>query len=171
MHASYLFRILVPSYMNQSRFKLVLLAMWTGASSVFADLELVRVWPGYRDAASFTSASEYFQGPAAKAELTVRRTSPEHRAGYYWLVRTKTDTTVAGAKIRLEVTRQGDTEPQLHEFDLDLNRGNHAVPIGLTGLDWPDPAEVPIAWRLTVLSDDGSSLASQSSFLWQDPNR
>lgn len=161
----------VPSYMNQRRFNLVLLALWAGVSSTFANLELVRVWPGYRDAASFTSASEYFRGPAAQSELTAQRTAPDQRAGYYWLVRTKSNASHAGTKIRLEVTRQGSTEPQLHEFTFDIARGNHAAPFGLTGPDWPDPTEVPIAWRLTVISSDGSFLASQSSFLWQDPNR
>jgi hypothetical protein len=160
-----------PSYMNQRYFKLVLLVLWTGGSSAFANIELVRVWPGYRDAASFTSASEYFQGPAAKSELTAQRTTPDQRAGYYWLVRTKSDSSLAGTAIRLEVTRQGSTKPRLYEFKFDIARGNHAVPFGLTGPDWPDPAEVPIAWRLTIISPDGSSLASQSSFLWQDPVR
>ena len=160
-----------PSYMNQRSFQLILLALWAGVSSAFANLELVRVWPGYRDAASFTSASEYFQGPAAKSELTAQRTAPDQRAGYYWLVRTKSDSSLAGTIIRLEVTRQGSTEPQLHEFKFDIARGNHAVPLGLTGPNWPDPTEVPIAWRLTIISADGSALAAQSSFLWQDPNR
>ena len=46
--------------MNLLRLITLVLALGLGASSAFAELELVRIWPGYRDAASFTSASEYF---------------------------------------------------------------------------------------------------------------
>lgn len=156
--------------MKLPRILMVLLALCSGAITAAVEIELVRVWPAYRDAASFTSASEYFQGPAAKSELAAQRTSAEDREGYYWLVRTKTDAALTGVTVHLEVTRRGSTKPQLHEFTLNVARGNHAVPFGLTGPDWPDPTEIPVAWRLTLISSDGSALASKTSFLWQDPN-
>ncbi|GAB5562056.1 MAG: hypothetical protein SynsKO_37030 [Synoicihabitans sp.] len=137
-------------------------------SPLIADLELVRVWPGYREAASFTAATEYFGGPAAKSNQAARRTQPQERAGYYWLVRTKSDTGYGAASALLEVTRAGSTQPISYEFSWDIPAGNHAVPLGITGADWANSDEVPIAWRLTIFSSQGTQLASSQSFLWQN---
>lgn len=158
--------------MNIPRLITVILALGIGlTATAAADIELVRVWPGYRDAASFTSASEYFDGPAAKSHLIAQRSQPNHRAGYYWLVRTKSSTSISQAKVRLEVTRRGTTQAESYEFAVDIARGSHAVPIGLTGSDWASPEDVPVAWRLTIQTPEGAPLATQSSFLWQDTNR
>lgn len=153
--------------MNLPRLITLVLTLGLGVSTAFAELELVRVWPGYRDAASFTSASEYFQGAAAKSNQLAKRSQPEARDGYYWLIRSKTPVAISAAKIRLEVTRTGSTEPSVYEFDADLASGSHAIPVGLTGSDWVDATEVPVAWRLTIFSREGSTLATKSSFLWQ----
>ncbi len=133
-----------------------------------AELDIVRVWPGYREATSFTSASEYFGGPAAKSDRLARRTQPAERAGYYWLVRTKSDSARNAATARLEVTREGSTEPNTYELSWDIRAGKNAVSFGVTGTDWADPSEVPIAWRITLFSSDGTQLASSTSFLWKD---
>lgn len=157
--------------MNFARLILIVAALSAGITTASAAVELVRVWPGYRDAASFTAAREYFGGPAAAENQVAQRTQPTERAGYYWLVRTKTPTPVVGATLRLEVTRAESTTPTIHEFTVDLAAGSHALPVGLTGTDWSDSGEVPVAWRLTLISSRGSTLVEATSFLWQNPSR
>ena len=135
-----------------------------------AKVEFVRIWPGYRSAESLTSITEYFGGAGAKIHQSALRSTPADRRGYYWLARAKSDETLTGALFRLEVVRAGAIAPQVHEFTTTLKAGSHAVPIGITGPDWDDPDEVPVAWRITLISAQGESLAVSTSYLWQNAN-
>ncbi len=132
-------------------------------------VQLVRVWPGYRDAASFTRLGEYFGAAPDAANQSALRSQPAARDGYYWLVRTQTPRAHPGATLSLKVMRAGAAAPELHRFTLDVPAGSHALQAGLTGRDWPDPAERPVAWQLTLTAADGSALAATQSFLWADP--
>ena len=133
------------------------------------DVKLQRVWPSYRDAASFTRLSEYFGGSPDTINRDALRTDPSARAGYYWLIRTVSATDLAGCSFKLELQRDGQTDPTVHSFPYALAAGSHAVNIGLTGADWPDSAERPLAWQLTLLASNGTPLVSEQSFLWQQP--
>jgi len=139
--------------------------------SLIADVELPRVWPAYRSAESFTAIGEYFGRPGSAINQAALRTQPDAREGYYWLTRTKSDLPHPGSNVRLEVTRQGSTEPIPYDFAWDVPAGRNAVFVGLTGNDWTDSTEAPVAWRLTVIAADGTILASTHSFLWdQNPS-
>ncbi len=131
-----------------------------------AQIELQRVWPGYRTAESFTTLAEYFGGPVSATNQATLRTQPLSRDGYYWLTRTNSHTAYPASTIRLEITRQGATEPSVYSFDWDVPKGSHAVFVGLTGTDWADPTAVPVAWRLSFLAPSGKLLTSTHSFLW-----
>ncbi len=147
----------------------LLLAFSLCSIPLVADVEFQRIWPTYRTAESFTTITEYFGAPPRGANQMALRTQPDTRDGFYWLARIKANRAYAGAFIRLEVTRQGNTEPRLHEFDWDVPSGSKAVFVGLTGNDWSDSVEAPIAWRLTVIAADGTILATDRSFLWNHP--
>ena len=135
-----------------------------------ADVDLVRIWPGYRDAESFTSVAEYFGGADSKSNRIALRTNPAQRDGFYWLIRVKSDETITDGLIRLEVVRTGAIEPIVHEFPATVRAGSRAVSLGLTGADWSDSTEAPVAWRITLLSAEGEVLMTSSSFLWRpDP--
>lgn len=131
-----------------------------------AQVEWVRVWPGYRTAESFTTLAEYFGGKPSSANRTALRSQPDDRAGYYWLARIKTDRDHPDSVVRLEVTRRGSMDPAVYAFDWQVPSGNHPILVGLTGRDWTDPAEVPLAWRITLIDADGTLLTSTHSFLW-----
>ena len=133
------------------------------------DVELQRVWPSYRDAASFTRLSEYFGGSPDAANRDALRTHPEARAGYYWLIRTVSATDLAGCSFQLRLQRDGQPDSTVHTFPYNLTAGSHAVNLGLTGADWPDSAERPLAWQLSLIAPNGTPLVSEQSFLWQQP--
>jgi hypothetical protein len=70
-----------------------------------ADVEFVRIWPAWRTAESFDRISEYFDGQENTGRHTVLRSQPDTRAGYYFLVRTKTTLNAADAKFVLQIIK------------------------------------------------------------------
>ncbi len=133
-------------------------------------VEIVRVMPGWRDADSFRRISEYFTGKENTGGITVLRSQPDHRAGYYWLVRVKNPgASLPGARFELEVVTPDSPQPKTFKFATDLRAGSALYDLGLTGTDWTTPKARPAAWRLQVLSGDGHVLADEKSFLWAPP--
>ncbi len=152
------------SFFAVLRFLVLMPSAWAAADSV----ELVRVWPGYRDAASFTRLGEYFGASPDVINQQALRSQPDARGGYYWLIRTDAAQAEADATLTLTVIRPGATAPETHTFTLDLPAGSHALNAGLTGRDWIDPEAQPVAWQLTLTAANGTPLASAQSFLWTD---
>jgi len=127
---------------------------------------IVRVWTSYRTADSFKRLSEYLDGTEDNGNETVFRSQPNQRDGYYFLVRTKSDAVVAGAKLTLEVNLPGTPEARTFVFSVDVPATQRVFHLGVTGADWPNVKIRPAAWRITVRGSDGSVLASAHSFLW-----
>src|SRR4051812_7544556 len=70
-----------------------------------AEVEIVRVWPGWHNADYFERIGEYFGRGENTGRETVLRTQAADRAGYYFLVRVKNTTALAGAKLAVSVVR------------------------------------------------------------------
>lgn len=138
------------------------------ALSASTEIRIVRVWPEYRAAESFTRIVEFFGGKESAPE-TIIRTQTEARAGYYFLTRFDSAAEAAGAIIALEYIVPGDDRARLHFLPVDLPRGSHAFLVGVTGSDWPAAEISPTAWRLRVLDASGAELAREQSFLWSLP--
>lgn len=147
-------------------FTALLLCILGPLLSAASGVELIRVWPGYRDAASFTRLGEYFGAGPDALNRAALRTQPDARQGYYWLIRTDAADAQPGVTLTLQVMRAGATAPERHTFAIDLPAGQHVLQAGLTGSDWPDAAERPVAWHLEISSSDGTPLATDQSFLW-----
>lgn len=133
--------------------------------------EIVRVWPAYRDDASFRRISEYLNGQENTGAEIVLRTQDEPRDGYYFVTRVKTDAAAAGANLVLEVVLPGDPAVHTYTFAADLPAGEKVVNLGLTGSDWPGKKIRPAAWRLTARAADGAVLAEKASFLWSSSGK
>jgi hypothetical protein len=140
----------------------------TLASATEAEVKIVRIWPEYREADSFTRIAEYFGGKEKSRELLVR-SQPDSREGYYFLSRFETPVPRPGSIITLEYILPGEELARLQFFTVDLPAGSRAVLAGLTGTDWPKAKTEPTAWRLRLLAADGTELARQQSFLWSLP--
>ena len=146
----------------------VLLSPPTAARA--ADVEFVRVWPGWRDAESFERIGEYFGRSASQGGEVVLRTHAGARAGYYFLVRVKNTLAVAAATFELRVIRPDALEPTTFTFSTALPAKETVFQLGLTGSDWPEGKKThPVAWKLALLGGDGRVLAEQKSFLWEKP--
>jgi len=138
-----------------------------------ADIEFVRVWPGWREAESFERIAEYFgRGERTSGRETVLRTQPERRAGYYFLVRIKSATAVPGATLQLSVIRPDAPDPKVYRFPTTtaLPTKEAVYQLGLTGSDWPEGEKAnPVAWKIAILNQEGRVLAEHKSFLWEKP--
>lgn len=135
-----------------------------------AEVEFVRVWPGWRSAESFESISEYFTGQENHGRRVVLRTHPDARAGFYYLVRVaNTGVPQQQARFVLHVISPDSPDPKTHTFTVDLEPRASVYQIGLTGPAWPAPEIHPVAWKLELLASDGRVLASAQSFLWEKP--
>lgn len=135
-----------------------------------AEVEFVRIWPGWRDADAFERMGEYFgRGEDRRGEV-ILRTDPQNRAGYYFLVRVKSAVAVESARFELHIIRPDVPEPRSFTFPAALPARQAVFQLGLTGADWPGgKASTPVAWRLALLAADGRVLAEQKSFLWEKP--
>lgn len=137
-----------------------------------AEVEFIRVWPGWREADSFERISEYFGRGENPGREIILRTDPAQRGGYYFLVRVKTATAVGDARFKLEVIRPDAPEPKTFEFPARVPAKENVFQLGLTGSDWPGGKEAsPLAWKLTLIAADGRTLAEHKSFLWEKPKR
>jgi hypothetical protein len=130
------------------------------------EVEFVRIWPAWRTAESFDRISEYFDGQENTGRHTVLRSQPDTRAGYYFLVRTKTTLNAADAKFVLQIIKPDAPQAKTYTFPVVLIGREVVFNLGLTGTDWPDRKTHAVAWRLALVSGKGEELASRESFLW-----
>ncbi len=132
-------------------------------------VEIVRVWPSYREADSFRRIGEYLGGRENAGRDTVLRSQSEARAGYYFLTRVATDAATPVSSLVVEVVLPGNPEVRTFAFPVTLGAGEGVFHLGLTGSDWPGPDTRPAAWRLTARAADGATVAELASFLWSTP--
>jgi len=145
---------------------IILVSLFT-LSAVAANMEIVRVWPGYRAAESFDRISEYFGGGENSARRTVLRTQSGDRAGFYFLVRlVNPGAAQPGCSWQLQVILPTSVQPRTFAFATVIPAGNIVFELGLTGADWPNAKTEPVAWKLVLHSADQRELVSQQSFLW-----
>lgn len=135
-----------------------------------AEVEMTRVWPGWRDAESFERIAEFFSGKENTGKQVILRTRPETRAGYYFYVRAvNPGAQVASAKFVLQVITPVDPAAKTFTFPASLAAGTTVFNLGLTGGDWPGADAAPVAWKLELVAGDGRTLATKKSFLWEKP--
>jgi len=150
--------------------KISLLLLFSSAiASVLsaAEVTFVRVWPAWREAASFERISEYFGGKENTGRQTVVRTQASQRSGFYFLVRTDNPgAALTAARFELKVIKPDSPEARTYTFVTAVPAGGHVFNLGLTGADWPNQDTQPVAWQLRLLAADGREFGRGQSFLW-----
>jgi len=135
-----------------------------------AEVEFVRVWPSWREAKSFERIPEFFTGREYTGSQIIVRSHAETRDGFYFLARVKNPANaVPGAKFSLQVIAPHDPLPKTYSFPAALPAGTSVFNLGLTGIDWADRKNPPVAWKLELLREDGQVIATAKSFLWEQP--
>lgn len=152
---------------RSARFLLLAAVLATAAQA--AELTIVRVYPEWRDAASFKRISEYFNGHENTGGEQIVRTHPNQRAGYYFLVRVRNSGGPQQVKAHLTVINSLNAEPHAFDFPVELKARDTVFHLGLTGNDWNDSRLNPVAWKLDLLGADGQPLVTEKSYLWEKP--
>jgi len=135
-----------------------------------ADVEFVRVWPGWHESDDFTRISEYFDNQENFSGREVRRTHPNDRAGFYFLARVRhPGVSLMGARFVLHIITPASPEAEEFSFPADVGPGENVFEIGLTGPDWAGRRVHPVAWNLQLVAREGQPLAQTQSFLWEKP--
>ncbi|MFZ5496688.1 MAG: hypothetical protein ACOZE5_15310 [Verrucomicrobiota bacterium] len=147
----------------------LLISLLLAPALAASDLTLVRIYTGWRDAASFKRISEYFNGRENTGGEAVLRTHPDQRGGYYFLVRIANPGAPRAVTARLQVITDAGAKPRAFTFTPELRTGDTVFHLGLTGPDWPDAKADPVAWKLDLTGPDGTVLASEKSYLWEKP--
>jgi hypothetical protein len=151
---------------------LVTLLVTSAVATRAAEVEFLRVWPGWRGAESFERISEYFGGRENHGRQTVLRTQGDDRAGYYFLVRVKSASAVPAATFEVSVIRPDTPLPKMYRFTSAVPARETVFQLGLTGADWPQGEKAnPVAWKLVLVGADGKLLAERKSFLWEKPTK
>jgi hypothetical protein len=147
---------------------LLALALGTAAHAA-GDLKVVRVFSGWREAASFKRISEYFDGKENTGGEVLLRTHPDQRGGYYFLVRLDNPGAPVATKLHLYVVTPDSATPREFTFAAPVPGGQTVYNLGLTGADWPDSKINAVAWKLQVLDSSGKVIATEKSYLWEKP--
>jgi hypothetical protein len=135
-------------------------------------VSIVRTWTGFRTVESFTRISEYFNGQENTGGQVMLRSQPQERSGFYFLCRVRnTQSPIAKAKLNLRVITPHSPTATTYTYEVSLPKGDQVFQVGLTGSDWKDPAENPVAWQIELLDPAGQKLATDESFLWSKPDR
>jgi len=140
-----------------------------GTAPASAGVGIVHAFPGWREAASFKRISEYFTGQENTGGEIVRRTHPDQRGGYYFLLRMENDGPAVSARVALQVVLPGSPEAKTFTFSVTLPEKTCVLDLGLTGADWPGPKINAVAWRFEVTDESGRVLATEKSYLWDKP--
>lgn len=148
--------------------RITLLCAFLAATVAAQAVEIVRVWPEWRNEESFRRISELFDGKEKTGGEILLRTHPESRDGMYFLVRVG-DAAAGDVRFAVDVIMPGSPDPVRFEFPASLREGSSVFQLGLTGQDWPDAKVHPVAWRVVVESADKTELAAAQSFLWSAP--
>ncbi|MFZ9682863.1 MAG: hypothetical protein ACO3DQ_06640 [Cephaloticoccus sp.] len=147
------------------------LAALTTAVRADGPVEFTRVWPAWRDTASFVRISEYFGGEENTGRQTMLRTRAEERDGFYFLARVNNrGAAEANARFVLDIITPDSPQPKTYTFTTTLAAGSHTYNLGLTGKDWAGKDAQPVAWHLRLLAADERELAASQSFLWRMPD-
>ncbi len=154
--------------MMSARSVILLVSLMLAPALSASELSIVRVFPGWRSAASFKRISEYLTGRENTGGETILRTDPAQRAGYYFMVRLDTPGAPLKVQFKLQLVSPTSAVPQEIVFDGEATSG--VTQLGLTGPEWQDAKSQPVAWHLQVLAaNDGRLLAAEKSYLWDKP--
>lgn len=122
----------------------------------------------YLTAESFTRISEYFDGVEVQGNRLILRLDPESRDGHYIQFKLSTAHTQADHFL-LEVYEQGNNEPTPFTFNFESALPtNKTILLGLTGGNWENKELPPVAYKLSLVDNEGNTLESATSFLWGD---
>ena len=142
----------------------------TAPPNTVETVDIKDIRPRYIEAEQFMRIGEYLSGKEVTGDRLILRSDPASRTGCYFVLALdeKVRRLPKGTTIRGEVYTARSPEVQVLEMTLPSERPKtKEVFFGLTGEDWPEGSPVPGAWRFTILTPNGGTMAQKQSYLWE----
>jgi len=156
--------------MHKFQQKLSLLAFLVyGSCTPCFGAQLQTQW-SYKQAEEFQRISEFFTGKENLGNRIVLRSIPENRNGLYFSVyiKSKIRSLPSGTKAVVEVLQPNSPDTQTYEFMLpEVSSKSKELMLGVTGDNWPNEDDHPLAWRVQLIDAEGKLIASDHSYLWR----
>lgn len=135
-------------------------------------VEIVSAHNEYIEAERFQRISEYFTGEENPGRRLIVRSQAEERSGEYLII--TLDQNVqdlpSDAQVVIDLIISGTDKPVSHTLGLPADRpGTREIFAGITGSDWPGGDATILAWKISIQSASGSTLAGKTSYLWKMP--
>ena len=134
-------------------------------------MAIKQVYHEYKEANDFRRISQYFDGKENRGKRFIARTQPNAYGGYYFVIRLndRVSNLPQESQVKLAVILPQQPEPKVYKLTVPQNESRSCeIYAGITGSDWADPLQTPIAWRIMVYDNQKKLLAEQHSFLWND---
>ena len=100
----------------------------------------------------------------------VLRSNPENRNGLYFslFIKDRIRSLPEGTKAIVEVLQPNSPDTQIYEYSIPVNTSkSKELMLGITGANWPNEDDHPLAWRVRLVNAEGEELASDKSYLWR----
>jgi hypothetical protein len=161
-------------YKNQWVLILLLVsALFVGNVLCNADnIEIENVKLRIIDAKAFSRISEYFTGRENQGRRIILRTDPEQRGGLYFIIRFSDSMKNLPRGLNLSLDYYAAGSGKLNHCGYEMPyplKPTNKVFAGITSSD-TIKLGIPIAWRIQLLTQDGSIYSELKSYLWEMPD-
>lgn len=166
-HASWVSRLRTSGNIRQTSVLLAFFVFGFCGSSFGAKLQTQ--W-SYKQAEEFQRISEFFTGKENLGNRVVLRSNPENRNGLYFslFIKDRIRSLPEGSKAIVEVLQPNSPDTQIYEYSIPVNTSkSKELMLGITGANWPNEDDHPLAWRVRLVNAEGEELASDKSYLWR----
>ena len=150
--------------------KLTLLVfLVSGSYTPCLGADLQTQW-SYKQTEEFQRISEFFTGKENLGNRIVLRSIPENRDGLYFslYIKNKIRSLPSGTKAVVELLQPNSPDIQTYEFLVpEVSSKSKELMLGITGDNWPNEDDHPLAWRVRLIDAEGKEIASDHSYLWR----
>ena len=142
------------------------------AVSPLTAIQIVDAYTRYIEETQQQRIGEFFTGREPVRGFIILRSQKDSRAGQYFIITldNKARDLPPGTKIELSVITTNSPEPRSYNLVLgETDSKSRQIYAGLTGSDWSDKNEQPLAWKISIVDTSGQTIAESESFLWRYP--
>lgn len=136
---------------------------------LFSKVELEVRNKSYFFVPDFKRIPEFFSGQEFQGSKVYCRSRPNEREGFYFVVKVNGSVKNLPHGVYWILDWVTPLDPMAQSIKIPIDNAGISgkeVFIGLTGGDWPGPSVKPLAWRLCLVGEEGTTIAKMQSFLW-----
>ena len=146
---------------------LVTLSLWCRSSLVLAN-DSPTIHAKYFPEEAFSRIPEFFSGKEYTGDRLILRTDQPRKGLYFSIPLGKKNSHRRNAKsIELQLIESTHPQPRILSFPVtEISAEKKTLLLGVTGKDWNELTMKLVAWKVVMLTADGSPLFTSQSALW-----